>query len=500
MLWEWSPEPAAPVAFRKWFAWGALLVLIYLLLTAVTWGRMLIDTEAWALTIAGLPFSEQMAQVRGDLVHPPLMYLIHRGWFAAFGQSDTAARLLPLFIVSPAILLLTLLATRITAEWRLLSFVLATLFFQVGGAATSARMYGLALLLVSSALLLWDNWQANPRNGTLAAWTAILLLLVYTHLFGLLILFAFLVLNWLQGPRKLAFTIASFVPGIAFLPWFFYVLPVYLERLLSANLTWVHKKLISALPALFFNFLGPWAVQNFSLNRMLIAVSAVLHLGLLVLWWLNRRSFGSPLRPADAAQRWFWVAFILTGLPVAILFGFSVVAARAFEARFVLGAVLSYNIFLFLLCRLSGRAGWIALLCVLIPWKLVSIGTAIHFTVAPDPARERLEFVVSQVRAGDMLLLDNPNHNAGYSWEWLRRMQRTEPFAVLPDEAGRPQLLVAAPPTPLERLELSGIQRIWVLQAGREPRHGLTESLTVRGFLPSPQPAGASPSVQLFAR
>ncbi|HEV8384251.1 MAG TPA: hypothetical protein VGQ11_05205, partial [Candidatus Acidoferrales bacterium] len=190
---EWnSEEEPARVELRRWMPWGLLLVGVYLALAALFWHRMFIDTEAWALCIASQPFSQQLEQIRSDLVHPPLMYLIQRAWLAVFGSTDNAAHALPLVIVPPAILLFTLLATRITAHWRLLSFFMCTMFLRVGAATVQVRMYGLVLLLVTAALLLWDNWRTNPRNSTLAAWTAVMLLLVYTHLFGAVMLFAFL--------------------------------------------------------------------------------------------------------------------------------------------------------------------------------------------------------------------------------------------------------------------------------------------------------------------
>ncbi len=501
MLFNWTSVPPASVSFRKWFSWGLLLVLIYAVLAALFWRRAFIDTEAWALYIAGQSFSEQLAQVRTDLVHPPLMYLVQRGWLAAFGQTNNAAHALPLAIVPPAILLLTLLATRITAHWRLLSFFLATLFFQVGGAPTQARMYGLALLLVTAGLLLWDNWRADPRARTLAAWTAVMILLVFTHLFGLLLVFSFVVWNWLQGPRKLAFTLAAAIPGLAYLPWLWYVLPVYLDRGLAYNLTWVHQNLWKAIPVLALSFLGGYQFDSYRCGLIVLAVSALIHFGLLVLLWRNRSRFWPPRSEAGAAQRWFWAAVLLAALPVSILFGFSLVVARAFEARFVLGAMIPYSIALFLLCQLSGRVGRVVLLCLLLPWRIGSVGNSIYLNWEPSGLRTTVEFVAAQARASDLLLMEDPNHSSAFYWEWVRRLHRSERIVVLEDALGNPARIAPIKPTPLAGVNLDGVQRIWLFQSTVENRHRLVaEALATRGFFPVPQGSPGITDIMLFER
>jgi uncharacterized membrane protein len=45
--------------------------------------------------------------IRGDLVHPPLMYLIERCWVSVFGQTDSAAKSLPLLFNIPTLFLFT---------------------------------------------------------------------------------------------------------------------------------------------------------------------------------------------------------------------------------------------------------------------------------------------------------------------------------------------------------------------------------------------------------
>jgi hypothetical protein len=470
---------------RQWLSWALILVLLYLALAAVGWRRTFIETECWALYFAAQPFSVQLAAIRSDLVHPPLMYMVQRGWFVLFGQTDTAARILPIVIGAPAIVLLTLLATRITARWRLLAFFLACLYFPVGSSPSQVRMYGLALLLTTAAILLWDAWRADPRALTLAAWTAVVTLLIYTHLFGALIVAALVVLNWLAGPRKWTFTLAAAVPALAFLPWFLYVLPVYESRGLEANLTWAHENLLTSIPSLFANFLGGSRISSYRVRITVTALAAVVHLGLLVLLWWNRARFWPPRGAAGREQRWFWSAVVLAGVPIAALFAFSVAVNRAFEARFILGAAIPYSIAIFLLCELSGRAGRIVLLCVLLPWRVVGIANSVLTNWAPSDTRRGVEHVAAQIRPGDLLLVDAPDYGSVIYWEWNRRLHRSEPIAVLPADPLQPSLLGVIPPTPLERLDLSGVTRVWFLQSGSALKSRLADALAARGFFPA---------------
>ncbi|MBI3664060.1 MAG: hypothetical protein HY234_13545 [Acidobacteria bacterium] len=485
---------------RAWLTWGSILVLLFLALAALGWQRTLIVTETWALINAGQPFAEHLTEIRGDLVHPPLIYLVQRGWLAVFGQTDNAARALPLVIIPPAILLLTLLATRITPHWRLLSFFLASVFFHIGGAPTLVRMYGLALLLTAAGLLLWDSWRTNPRNATLAAWTAVMTLLVYTHLFGALFVVSFVMLNWLFGRRKITFTLAAAVPALAFLPWFLYVLPVYHARGLDSNLHWVHKSLASATASLFYNFLGSFPAAGYRIRLIGIALAAAIHLGLLILWWRNRTRFW-PLRGENEFSRqWFWMAALFAAVPLLVLFVFSVTVARSLEARFVLGAMIPYLIVVFLLCQLSGRAGRIALLAVLLPWKIVGIAGSVVEARRPSIVRQGVEFAAGRVRPGDLLLADAPGLGSVLYWEWNRRLHRSERIEALSSDLPTAIRMAGVTPRPFDRLDLDGVSRIWVFRNREEEDPGLVGAMAARGFVPVPQGATGVPRLLLFER
>jgi hypothetical protein len=79
----------------------------------------------------------------------------------------------------------------------------------------------------------------------------------------------------------------------------------------------------------------------------------------------------------------------------------------------------------------------------------------------------------------------------------LHRFERVESLPPLRNEAVR---LSALPPVPVDRLDLTGIQRIWVFQSSPQEREGLAGALAPRGFVPAPQPAVKTFELKLYER
>jgi hypothetical protein len=481
--------------------WILFLVVLFSVTTALNWHRSLIGTEIWALFYAGRPFAEQIASIRGDLVHPPFFYLLERAWLALFGQTDNVAKALAVVISLPTFVLMTLLARRVTSHWRLLSFFLLSIYLRFGSTPTQVRMYGFAILLVVVALLLWDNWRTDPRTSTLLAWTGVALLLTYSHLFGSLVVCGFVLANWLFGRRKWIFTAAAAVCGLLFLPWVLYVIPIYRTRGLEPNLTWVHRNLISAVADFLGQLLGvvelPASLSRFRIPAL---VALAVHLLLLLLAWKFRARLW-PLRGDNENQRhWFWSSAVITAVPVAILLAFSVVVARAFEARFVLGVLPAYWLAVFLLCQLSGRAGWVLLLGVLLPWKLLSVGTGLYANWQPDWPRQATSAVAQQVRPADLLLTADTDSGNLIYWEWTRRLQRDARLETLPTLGLNAANLSVLNPVELEKLRLDGVSRIWLFYQRSDTRDPIVRFLATRGFAPRPDALPGVPSVLLLVR
>src|SRR5579862_3675408 len=213
--------------------WASFLSVVAIGVSLLGLGRTLVGNETWALYWDAQPLHEQMQVLRFDMVHPPLAYLAQRAWLLVFGQGDTAVKMFPVLVSLAAVTLFTWLAADVTAHWRMASFLFSSIYLQVGGDATQVRMYGLVVLLTVAGLLLWEKWREQPTNARLAAWTICMVLLVNTHLCGALTVLAFVLVNWLFGQRRVAFTLAAAGVALAMVPWLIYVSSAYRSRRLT---------------------------------------------------------------------------------------------------------------------------------------------------------------------------------------------------------------------------------------------------------------------------
>jgi hypothetical protein len=484
-------DPRAP-SLRQWLGWSALLVVLSLAAGFAGWERDLSINEIWALIRAGEPLHEQFKAIRYDMVHPPLIYLIERWWLHAFGPTDSAAKFLPLVLNMPTIVLFTWLAIRVTPHWRLASFLFSGSYFHPGSATTQVRMYGLCLCWVVVAILLWERWRREPRLPRLAAWAGVMTLLIYTHYFGLLLLAAFAVVNWFYGPRRWTFTGGATITALAFLPWFLYVLPVYLDRGLGLNLAWVSKEphvAVAEVPALFLGNVLPsgnlfattaW-LHSWNLRRAEVGAAVLLHLVVLVIAWPAVRRLWSRPAVGEDATHWFRILTLLVSVPVVLLYVFSVAHTPAFNARFITGTLPGYWLLLVLLGQFGGRAGRAVLYGLVLPWAVISTCVAIAESRRPSPIRRAALQIGREVQPADLILCDGSTA-APFYWEWTRRLGR----------AGRLENLLLASPDHwlselpkkrLEQLHLKGVDRVWFLTYDEAKLASVPGFLKPQGFV-----------------
>ena len=211
---------------------------IVLVLAALLRLYGLVRQSAWADEITTLfiadpshAFGRFWALVLSD-AHPPLYYLFMRWWFAAFGQSDLAAR-------TPS-LIFGILAVGAAAfafsPCRLRTRLALMLFLAVSpGAieyAQEARSYSLLLFLATVitglCFRILQHRSAGDRElrRSIALLTGVGLIASYTHYFGFLIALAasFAATVSLLGRRKpfIAAAAGFALLVAAFIPWVFY--------------------------------------------------------------------------------------------------------------------------------------------------------------------------------------------------------------------------------------------------------------------------------------
>jgi hypothetical protein len=462
---------------RAWLTWSGLLIGIYLAIHFLAWQRTLIGTEVWALYYAGQPFGRQLDAIRGDLVHPPLMYMVERFWLAAFGQTDLAAKTLAMVVNLPTFVCFTWLAQRITRHWRMTSFLFLAVYLRVGAAPNLVRMYGLGLLLTVAAMALWDVWNERPRKLVLAAWTLVALLLVYTHLFGALLLVAFAVMNWLCGPRRWAFSVAACIPALAFLPWLFYVLPVYESRGLAENVWWVPQRLPVALGEFSYGLLGgfPWPGK---VRMAVAAMAGVVHLVLLVFGWRMARRFWPPRNSLPRSSRWFWAAALLVGIPVALMMMFTLFVTPALHLRFVLGILPPYWLLVAMLCQNNGRAGRI-LLFFIVSWVVGNLGVALAKMDVSSPPRQAALLIAREEGPGDLVLCRSACNEL--YWEFMHHFDGRTRVKLL-GPTPRIYWLSVVQPTNLEDVDSGSVERVWLFVQAGEESVSLVKAFSERGF------------------
>jgi len=502
-------KPTPEVPRRSWLAWAAFLVALYMAVGIGGWQRTLIPDEIRPLILAGRPLSEQMEYIRQDLIHPPLSFLLDRWWVLAFGDTDRAVKTLALVQNLATLVLFTALASRITERWRLASFLFVVPFLRVGSSVNLVRMYGPLLLWSVAALWLWESWREKPTLIRLAAWTTAVSLALYTHISGFALLAVFFVVNWIYGPRRWAFTVATALAALSFLPWVFYVAPVFLARGIEANVAAIRKAPTFALLQVPFYFLSgeepgassPESLLHTSGLREPLKVAAVLlHLALVFLAGRKLLSLGLPRRNDPEAKRWLWVCAILVVLPVVCLYAFSVLRTPIIHPRYLLVTLPAYWLLIVMLGILAGRPGRILLFALFLPWTLASVGSALVAQAKPSPARVGTLYIQSVWRDSDLILCERPMP-MGYQvyWEWTRRLRHPGRFEVLTAN-GLAYAKEILPGKKLAEIQLAGVERVWFFWGPTRDPLRVSAYLQDQGFVKNDLPELQIPTFLLFTR
>lgn len=207
----------------------AELVFVALRLWRLTDSCLWFD-EIFSLHAARHDWRAMLRFVAGDVIHPPLFYVLLKAW-TTFGGGESLAwlRLLPALIsvatIAPFVSLCR--ALRLTASETTLALTLMAFNGYLIKYAQELRMYSLLLFFACCSLRLFVGY-CNARAGVkrhLAALFVVNLLLVYTHYYGWLVVASELV--WLvvfAARRKLRlFSITATALVVVFSPWVYAV-------------------------------------------------------------------------------------------------------------------------------------------------------------------------------------------------------------------------------------------------------------------------------------
>ena len=227
--------------------------LIFILIVAV-----FIALRLWRLTTYGLWFDETFSLhaarlslpgllnfTATDIVHPPLFYLLLKGWIQIGGDSVLWLKLFPLLTAVASIIPFVLLCRELrlkSSELNLSLFLFAVNAYLIYY-AQELRMYSLLLCLTLFSLALFLRFiSRGPLR--FSYWLLVVnVLLVYTHYFGWFVVFAELlyVLFWRRHALR-HFVVLVLVLGVCYVPWALFVAKVLGERKgLGENLNWLGR-------------------------------------------------------------------------------------------------------------------------------------------------------------------------------------------------------------------------------------------------------------------
>ncbi len=235
--------------------------------------------EVFTHNIVIAPTAESLEEIRQDLVHPPLYYLLLQGFTTMFGSGLAAIRAPSMIASLTGIAVLGWLYRK--QEWRMPA-TLAALLLALNGEhvfqGERARSYALYALLVT-LLVLW-SFEMQDRGGSRLYWItggAIMTLTVYTHYVGALYVAAVVAAVMLSdAPATLKYRTVAAAAAAAtlFLPWLYWLAPAYAAHDgVANNLGWVPAPEPSNLAYVVTRFLGAPALRHVTSSNLLLTGS-----------------------------------------------------------------------------------------------------------------------------------------------------------------------------------------------------------------------------------
>jgi hypothetical protein len=489
--------------------WATGFVLLYVGVGLAGWARTLLPDEIRPLILADLPLRATLDYARQDLVQTPGSYLLERIWMRTFGHSDSVAKTLALLLNVPTIVLFAYLASRITTHWRVAALLFTLAFLRIGSAVNLVRMYGLLLLCFVSALVLWNEWRTEPRMRWLFGWAVAMSFAVYAHATALFLLPVFVLVNTLFGPRRVVFLIASGLPVLALVPWIAFVSSTFFERGIGGNVGWIGTdptRAVFQLPFYFLTGEPPGGASPLE-ERYARGISPLWKWGALVLngllvafatLWprVTRKTHATE----PSSVRWIVIASLFVGIPIGLLYLFSLASEPVVHPRYLLIVTPAYWLLLTLLGQRGGLPGRVTLVVVAV-WMVGSVLVVGGLHQRPGLARSGTDRVAAEIRVADIVVVDDymPLGFQVY-WEWTRRLKRNERINVLLTDEVLPYTRGMLPGTNLNEIELQGVQRVWLFREG--PRHlpRIAEYLAGNGFRQLEEHGEGTRSLVLFAR
>jgi hypothetical protein len=280
--------------------------------------------EVFSVHAARHGWSEMFKFVAADIIHPPLFYAVLKIWIGIGGESLVRLRLLSVLLAAATIAPFFFLCRELNLKpkERNLAFTLIAVSGFLVKYTQEVRMYSLLLFLSVTSIWLFVRFVRNSRLRTIAALTVCNLLLVYTHYYGWLLVFAqaCVVLIWYRKSFS-RFLLSTAVLIFTYVPWI-YAVATFREpaRGVAQNIGWIKRPNPGDLVQYFVLLNKPFLFSQSTLDRadsLLIGWLALLLVGvaLAILFFRRWRE-----RAFTEAER---VMLALTFVPLILAAGLS---------------------------------------------------------------------------------------------------------------------------------------------------------------------------------
>jgi mannosyltransferase len=287
-------------------------------------GTCLWFDEVFSVHAARHSWAEMFKFVAADIIHPPLFYTVLKIWIGIGGESLVWLRLLSVLLAVATIAPFYLLCRELNLKpkERNLAFTLMAVSGFLIKYTQEVRMYSLLLLLSVTSIWLFVRFVRNSRLRTLAALTVCNLLVVYTHYYGWLLVFAqaCVVLTWYRKSFS-RFLLSAAVLLFTYVPWI-YAVATFREpaRGLAQNIGWIKRPNAGDLVEYFVLLNKPFLFSQSTLDRadsFLIGWLALLLVGVALAVLFFRRWRDRALTEAER------VMLALTFVPLILGAGLS---------------------------------------------------------------------------------------------------------------------------------------------------------------------------------
>ncbi|MFN8188012.1 MAG: glycosyltransferase family 39 protein [Gaiellales bacterium] len=422
-----APLATAAVSTRLApFALPAILALATALRFANLGENSLWSDEAYSVIMAQRDPVEIVHKSAAVDSHPPLYYLLLSAWIAIFGDSEYAVRSLSAVIGVLVVAVVYLLGRRIAGRrvGLVASLVAAISPFYLLY-SQEARMYILAALLAGLSFLAFLHLLElrSRRNAVLYVLATVLLL--YTHVYGLFVLLAQLIVLLLRTrelPRSAragelrSWTGIAAAIGVLYLPWLVVIGKQTRDEVrgtVNTNITWLDT------PSP--DWLGTTLVQYAGSEAALVVIGLVCAGAIVVAWRAARPGVGPSVVAEAFGGRSAPMLATWLATPIVVPFLISVAFLPIYFPKYTIPASVAFYLLLATAIGRLGRglAGAIALAAVVA--VMLEGAVAYHRTYTTAPWRDSMAFLAGEAKEGDIVLLDKDfSRTNSFAYYWHR--------------------------------------------------------------------------------